>query len=82
MWDDDFERLLRERLPFLPPDQDLEPGLDLRANGLDSMGVVDLMVTLERRYGVRFTDEALTLQTFATPGVLWQTLSSLSASAA
>lgn len=74
MWDERFEDLLRTHLPFLPDDQEIRPELDLREFGLDSMGVVELLVTLESEYCVRLTDELLSMATFATPGVLWATL--------
>jgi nodulation protein F len=75
MWDEQFEVLLREYLPFLPADQELLPDLDLRGFGLDSLGVVDLLVSLESAYRVRVTDDALSMDTFRTPAVLWETLS-------
>jgi hypothetical protein len=39
--------------------------------------VVELLATLESGYDVRFRDDALTMETFATPGVLWGVLSSM-----
>lgn len=77
MWDQNFEDLLRQRLAFLPADEELTADLPLGDYGLDSMGIVDLMVSLEDAYGVRFVDELLTLETFATPGVLWSALTGL-----
>jgi nodulation protein F len=74
MWNEKFEVLLRAHLPFLPDDQELRPELDLREFGLDSMGVVDLLVSLESEYCIRLTDDILSMDTFATPGVLWATL--------
>lgn len=75
MWDEQFEVLLREYLPFLSGDEELLPDLDLRGFGLDSLGVVDLLVSLESAYSVRVTDDALSMDTFTTPAVLWNTLS-------
>jgi acyl carrier protein len=74
MWNEQFEVLLRTHLPFLPDDEKLHPELDLREFGLDSMGVVDLLVSLESEYCVRLTDDILSMDTFATPGVLWAAL--------
>lgn len=75
--DERFEDLLRKYLPFLPAEYPLTDDTALREHGLDSMGVVELLADLENGYHVRFRDEALTMETFATPGVLWNTLSSL-----
>jgi acyl carrier protein len=75
MWDKQFEVLLRNYLFFLPADEELLPDLDLRAFGLDSLGVVDLLVSLESTYGIHLTDDDLSMDTFANPIVLWNTLS-------
>jgi acyl carrier protein len=74
-WDEQFESILRARLPCLPADEPLTADLGLRAYGLDSIGVVDLLVALENAYNVRLPKEATSMETFATAGVLWRTLS-------
>ncbi|MEV0346271.1 phosphopantetheine-binding protein [Nonomuraea sp. NPDC050680] len=79
MWDARFEELLRPLLPFLPPDDKLPENADLPGLGLDSLGIVELLAALEETYGVRFRDEALTKETFATPGTLWKVLSGIPA---
>jgi acyl carrier protein len=73
-WDEQFESILREHLPFLLADEPLDPGQDLRAAGLDSLGVVNMLVALESAYGVRLAEEAMTMDTFATPAILWNAL--------
>jgi acyl carrier protein len=75
MWDKQFEVLLRNYLFFLPADEELLPDLDLRAFGLDSLGVVDLLVSLESAYDIRLADDDLSMDTFVNPIVLWNTLS-------
>jgi acyl carrier protein len=75
MWDAQFELLLRKYLPFLPVDAELSPDLGLREFGLDSLGVVDLLMAVESDYGVRLAEDALSLETFATPAALWDVLS-------
>lgn len=82
MWDQQFEEILREYLPFLSAEEGLEDNTGLRDLGLDSMGIVEMLAALEGAYGVRFLDEVLTVDTFATPGVLWATLSEMTAQAA
>jgi acyl carrier protein len=77
MWNEQFEVLLRAHLPFLPDDEELRPELDLREFGLDSLGVIDLLVSLESEYRVRLADDVLSMETFATPGVLWATVGAL-----
>jgi len=82
MWDEQFEELLRRYLPFLPADEALEKDTGLRDHGLDSLGTVELLASLEGTYGVRFVDDALSMDTFNTPGVLWATLSAMAQPAA
>ncbi|MFF4851176.1 acyl carrier protein [Streptomyces sp. NRRL F-2747] len=82
MWDKNFEETLRQHLPFLEPGDVLTADSSLRDLGLDSVGMVDLLSSLESGYAVRFTDDMLDMETFTSPGVLWSALTSLTASAA
>lgn len=75
MWDERFEESVRRFLPYLPADEELAADAPLRDFGLDSLGAVELLSVLEDAYGIRFHDEALSLETFQTPEVLWKTLS-------
>lgn len=77
MWDDQFEQTVRPFLPFLPPQEPLLPDAELRDLGLDSLGTVQLLGTLEETYQVRFLDGALTMDTFRSAGVLWATVESM-----
>ncbi|MET7339330.1 phosphopantetheine-binding protein [Nonomuraea sp. NPDC005650] len=81
MWDNRFEEILRQHLPFLPADEKLQEDLRLTDFGLDSLGIVQLLGALEDAYGVRFLDDALTPETFQTPAVLWKTLDRISENA-
>ncbi|MGA5418561.1 phosphopantetheine-binding protein [Streptomyces pseudogriseolus] len=81
-WDKKFEELLRGYLPFLDADAPLEADTDLRISGLDSLGAVELLGALENAYAVRFVNEALSLDTFATPAVLWETMTRMRRTAA
>lgn len=81
-WDQQFEDLLREYLPFLSDGEPLTPDTDLRDAGLDSLATVELLGSLEGAYDVRFVDEALNMETFATPATLWGTLTRMTEAAA
>ncbi|MDX3107366.1 phosphopantetheine-binding protein [Nonomuraea angiospora] len=81
MWDNRFEEILRQHLPFLPADEKLREDVALLEFGLDSLGIVQLLGALEDTYGVRFRDDALTPETFQTPAVLWNTLNRISETA-
>ncbi|MEU1486927.1 phosphopantetheine-binding protein [Streptomyces sp. NPDC005752] len=77
MWDAQFEEILRTFLPFLPPQEPLTTDEELKDLGLDSLGMVQLLGTLEEAYQVRFRDSALTMGTFRSAGVLWETVESM-----
>ncbi|MBB4689002.1 phosphopantetheine-binding protein [Amycolatopsis jiangsuensis] len=77
MWDSSFDETLRPFLPFLPADEALSPETPLKEYGLDSLATVELLAVLEETYNVRFSDDALTLETFENPGRLWATLARL-----
>ncbi|MER6624957.1 MULTISPECIES: acyl carrier protein [unclassified Streptomyces] len=77
MWDDSFEEILRKNLPLLESGDEITADLSLRDHGLDSMGMVAILSSLESTYGVRFVDDALDLDNFATPETLWKTLSAM-----
>ncbi|MEV7195510.1 phosphopantetheine-binding protein [Streptomyces sp. NPDC093510] len=77
MWDAQFEYILRAWLPFLPEETPITADLNLRDAGLDSLGTVDLLFSVENSYDVKFTDSALDMETFATADSLWRTISEL-----
>jgi acyl carrier protein len=81
MWNHEFEQLLRHHTPFLGLDEELPPDLPLKEFGLDSMATVELLAALEACYGVRFSSEAMSMDRFATPALLWETLNTVRASA-
>ncbi|MEU7040240.1 phosphopantetheine-binding protein [Streptomyces varsoviensis] len=78
-WDPGFEEVLRGALRLLSPDDVLAPDTCLSTAGMDSMSTIDTLMRLEDRYDVAFPDDALTGETFATPGSLWTVLSELRA---
>lgn len=77
MWDSQFEQLIRSHLPFLSESEPLEEDTSLREYGLDSLGTVELLSILESEYNLRFSEDALTLETFETPAVLWRALTAM-----
>jgi acyl carrier protein len=69
-----FHKILVPHLPFAAGD-DLAATDDLTSLGLDSMGVVALLVDLEQEYDVELPDDILNEATFATVGSLWAAVS-------
>lgn len=76
-WDEQFDQLLRQVLPFLPADGELRGDLELAEAGLDSLTIVELLVALEQAYGIVIPDELLSMDKFATPMTLWEAISTL-----
>lgn len=70
----EFQEILRAQLPFLG-DGDLDVTAELASLGLDSMGVVQLLASVEGHYDVELPDDILNEETFETVGSLWRTLS-------
>ncbi|MFE9632764.1 phosphopantetheine-binding protein [Streptomyces sp. NPDC006463] len=70
-WDDRYETVLAELLPRLAEQRPLSADCGLRAAGLDSMAVVELLVQLEEAYRVAIPDEELGPEAFETVGSLW-----------
>lgn len=68
-----FRDILVPHLPYADGTE-LDDGADLAALGLDSMGVVGLLVDLEDQLGLEISDDMLTEETFATVGSLWTTV--------
>lgn len=60
-----LRNLLRPHLPYLQG-RDISPTQDLTRLGLDSMRLVELLVGIEEHFDVRFPDELLRVETFAT----------------
>jgi acyl carrier protein len=69
-----FLETLKVHLPYAERDE-LTASDDLAALGLDSMGVVQLLVDLEDRFNVELSDEVLDESTFTTVGSLWAAVS-------
>ena len=70
-WDEQFETLMRRALRLMPADQELLPDANSFLLGLDSLAAVDLLVNIELTYDIEIPEDHLTLQTFATPAILW-----------
>jgi acyl carrier protein len=61
-----FEAVLRAHLRFLEPGAPLAAAEPLGKLGLDSMAAIDLLLDLERTFGVHIPDDLLSAETFET----------------
>ncbi|MFF2751485.1 phosphopantetheine-binding protein [Kitasatospora sp. NPDC058048] len=78
-WDTAFEELLLRTLPRLAARGPLTGDASLRAAGLDSLAMVELLVQVEQLYGIGIPDGELVSDTFSTPDRLWNVVSALRA---
>ncbi|GAB2928256.1 phosphopantetheine-binding protein [Streptomyces heilongjiangensis] len=76
-WDATFETLLLEALPRLAAKGGLRPDTSLKAAGLDSLAMVEVLVRVEETYGIAVPDSELAADTFATPASLWRVVAAL-----
>jgi len=81
MLDPKFDAILRRYLPFISAADLIEEETSLRDYGLDSMATVELISDLESEYRIRFVDDLLSLEKFATPGRIWASISQMTAPA-
>jgi acyl carrier protein len=68
--DASLQLLLRKYLPDVPLGATLSPEENLADLGADSLVLVELIMALEDEYGIVFTDDLLTPETFETVGSL------------
>jgi acyl carrier protein len=71
VWSAEFEAVLREHLPELPAREPLETDTPLGDLGLDSLGVVGLVVDLEAAFEIALPEGIVTPETFYTADTLW-----------
>ncbi|MFE5856018.1 phosphopantetheine-binding protein [Streptomyces sp. NPDC056500] len=76
-WDEEYESVLHDVLPRLAAKGPLLPDSSLKAAGLDSMAMVEVLVRVESAYGISIPDSELVAATFATPASLWRVVSTL-----
>ena len=69
--------LLRDRLRIPDHGQDLTIDASLQQLGLDSMTAIDLLLDLERTFGILLPESLLTAETFRTPATLEAAVRSL-----
>lgn len=68
--DPELDVVLRRHVPNLAADAPLRPDDELRTLGVDSLGMMELVLDLESAHGVVFSDDVLVPETFVTVGAL------------
>jgi acyl carrier protein len=78
-WPAEFERIIRERLPAVPPDTRIPPDQPLFELGLDSVGAVALIAELEDGFDILVEDDLLEPDLFCGAEHLWNVVERLAA---
>lgn len=73
-WTDQYEALLRAHCRLDEGVACIQPDTAFALLGIDSMEIVSLVVDLEDMLGFEFPEDLLTPEVFATPGTLWDAL--------
>lgn len=73
-WTTEFETVVKSHLPWLDPNEALEPHQSLADQGLDSLATVSVLLDLEDTFSVRIPDELLTAFRFDTAASIWDLL--------
>jgi acyl carrier protein len=76
-WPDEFDVILRRHCQLDDADAPIDPDAMLTALGMDSMEVVEFIVSIEDAFDLTIPQELLTPQTFATPGTVWNMVAGL-----
>ncbi|WP_405404616.1 phosphopantetheine-binding protein [Streptomyces sp. NBC_01104] len=76
-WDEAFEGLLKEILPRLAERGEVGPDISLKAVGLDSLAMVEVVISIENTYGISIPDEELEPEVFTSPATLWAVVDGL-----
>jgi acyl carrier protein len=76
-WADEFEQVLRSHCRFAAPDAPLDPDAPFDALGVDSIGLLGLIVESEEALEVEIPEQMLTGEVLATPATLWRAIRQL-----
>lgn len=68
-----LERILRAHTRFLSPDATIGPDVPLASLGVDSLGIIELIVQLEGTFDVDIPPDRV----FSTPASIWRLLCEL-----
>lgn len=69
-----LEKILRAHARFTAADSDINPDMSLASLGVDSLGIIELVVEIEDEFDLEIPPDQITPETFATPTSIWQLL--------
>ncbi len=78
-WPQEFDAILRRHCHLSHADAPIDPGALLTTLGMDSLELVDFIVSIEDMLDLSIPPELLTPQAFATPLTVWDMITGLRA---
>jgi acyl carrier protein len=73
-WSEEFEKILRTHCRLVDRAAPLSPYAPFDLLGVDSIGLLGIIVDSEDAFDVDFLDELLTAEALATPIAFWESL--------
>jgi diaminopimelate decarboxylase len=78
-WPASFDGILRQHLRFADRTAPIPPDVSLRLLGLDSLGAVELVNSLEDTFAIQLPEEALAAESFRSAATLWEVVAQATA---
>ena len=76
-WDEKYDHLVRSYCGRTESQDAIAPDIPFDLLGVDSVGLLGLIVDSEEIFGVECPNDMLTSDVLATPGTFWQALKDL-----
>lgn len=69
-----LEKILQEHARFIAVGANIQSNMTLASLGIDSLGIIELIVKIEDEFDLEIPPEQVTPDTFSTPDSIWQLL--------
>ena len=70
-WPQEFDQIMRRYCRFADPVLAIAANSSLTSLGIDSMGLINMIIAIEDTFAVTVPDEMLTSESLRTPGSVW-----------
>jgi acyl carrier protein len=80
-WPTEFETIIRSQCRSLEAGQAVAPDDSLALLGVDSLGMVAIIIEIESRFGIVLPDEILAGDDLNTPATIWKVVERLAGKA-
>lgn len=69
-----LSQILRTHARYMANSTDIDQDMPLAKLGVDSLGIIELIVAIEDRFDLEIPPQQVTPETFATPASIWELL--------